>query len=694
MAVSPRQTVQPDPYPSYTIRDLQNLNPAGGETSSQANIDNNGQPKRLISYKSLSSLRDTSQSTLPSSSMSSASTTQNTSKPKRRFKDFFQKIGQKNTTNDGQVPLPRSDHISPSISQSAKSPSEQPRRETHQKAEADTSLVSEQSWGPGIGLSPDVRQIPLLEQAEQDYRGQQYGSYFGENGISHQQFEHIPAPSSPRFAHLLANGELSRIQEEQGGDKTSNSACSGLEKSFGKGPSPEERPTVAVSIPTNDNADTPKLPLTPASTHFTSQSEHPSRGSSRTAEFPADKPFNTSPRSNTTRSLSSGIAFVATTPSSTIGNGSLERIGRGSTPSDRLNYSTDQGSLTGHYTVHHQTSQLLNLSGSGDQEVYGQHYINVQTPPTTSFKTRLFPSFGIPGKQQSASSGDPIGSQNKANKVDKFKTLGRLGHPVSTSNKRHPTTPVPTAHAQQQIIVAPSYTPAPIAHEPLRTSPTEEKTTFARRLIRRVASAPNAKGLFSASGGTLGGSGLFSVNSGNTTRIDSPPIMMPTAEATSSINNSSSHVNSPNLTKLNISDEPESGPQVSQSPLSMFTPFSRKQTSTSSPKQSPPPMPLPKSPIMSSPYLGASTSTLGSTSTSAQASARGIGAMGAREGRANSVGVLQHKSSSGNLLGINGLSGVNGKPVRPNVLTADQGRGSFRRTYSSNSIRTKTVSAR
>lgn len=678
MAVSPQQTQQSDPYPSYTIRDLRNPIASGLEISSKANIDNTGQPKRLLSYKSLSSLKDTSQPNIHSSSMSSASTTQTTSKPKKRFKDFFQKIGQKNSTNDGQVPLPRADHTSRSTSSSANSPSEQPQRQNNRKAEADTSLISEQSWGPGIGLSPDpVVGITLLDQAEQDYHGQQYGTYFGEHGIGHQQFDHIPAPSSPRFA---PNGELSRIQEEQGGDK-SNSACSGLESSSGLGVSEEnghKRPTVEIPITTNEHADTPKLPLTPASTHFTPQSEHPSQGSSRTAEFPTDKPFNTSPRSNTARSLSSGIAFVATTPSSTIGNGSLERIGRGSTPSDRLGYSTDQGSLTGHYTVHHQTSHLSSQQGSVDSEGYPQPNILVQSPTTTSFKTKLFPSFG--GKQQSI---DPIVTQKKANKADKFKTLGRLGHPVITSTKRHPTTPILTSHASKQNSVTPSYAPAPVALEPLRTSPTEEKTTFARRLIRRVASAPNAKGLFSASGGTLGSS-VFSVASGNTTQVDSSPNMTPTGyTATSSV----SRVDSPSLAKLNISEEPDSTPQASQSPLNMFAPFSRKQTSTSSPKQSPVQMSLPKSPIMSSPYLGASTSTLGSTSTGAQASARGIGPMGAREGRASSVGILSHKSSSGNLLGING---VNGKPVRPNALTADQ-KGSFRRTYSSNSIRTKTV---
>lgn len=94
---------------------------------------------------------------------------------------------------------------------------------------------------------------------------------------------------------------------------------------------------------------------------------------------------------------------------------------------------------------------------------------------------------------------------------------------------------------------------------------------------------------------------------------------------------------------------------------------------------------------MSNAYLGGSTSTLGSTSTGAPMSGRGVGSTGAREGRASSVGVLQQPSSSGNFLGINGVPIGNGKPIRPNALTVDQGKGSFRRTYSSNSIRTKTV---
>lgn len=691
MAVSPRQVAQPEPYPSYTIRDPQHLDPTGLDTSNKASRVNNVQSKRLLSYKSLSSLRDTSRSTLPSSSMSSASATQTTSKSKKRFKDFFQKIGPKNASSDGQVPASREDYHIGSQPQPTESPSERSQRETNQKADPDTSLISEQSWGPGIGLSPDFVTATLSDQVDQDPYAQPNGTYLGENGITHQPFESIPPPSSPRFAHLSPNGELGRIQEEQGGDKTSNSACSGLESDSGGGLRTEQRPTVVIPISTNDHPDSSKSPSTPASTHFTPQSEHPSRRSSRTTEYVTDKPINSSPRSNTTRSLSSGIAFVATTPSSTFRNGSLEPSGRGSTPSDRLNYSTDQGSITGHYTVHHQASKLSNQSGPLDHEDRGQQYINVHSPPTTTFKTRLFPSFGLAGKQQASFSLDPAVLQKKANKSDKLKTLGRLGHPVTSSNKRHPTAPVPAAHVQQQIIAASTYVPVPVAHEPLRASPTEEKTTFAKRLIRRVASAPNAKGLFAASGGTLGGSGVVNVASGNTTRVHSPPIMMPTGYAASGNNDSTTYVESANLAKLNISDEVEGGQQSLQSPLGAFAPFSRNQTLVSSPKQSSAPMSMPKSPVMSNPYLGASTSTLGSTSTGAQASARGIGPMGAREGRANSVGVLQHKSSSGNLLGINGVPSVNGKPVRPNALTADQGKGSFRRTYSSNSIRTKTV---
>ncbi|GHJ86107.1 hypothetical protein NliqN6_2509 [Naganishia liquefaciens] len=689
MEVSPQQVPQPEPNSSYTIREPQNSNPVGLGTSDKGSRVNNLQTKRLLSYKSLSSLKDTSQSTLPSFSMSSASSTQATLKSKKRFKDFFQKIGQKNTSTDGRVPTPQADHRPVGQSQSTKSLSERSPREVNRKAEADTSLISEQSWGPGIGLSPDFTTANLSDQPEQDHY-RHHDGYFGENGITHQPFDPIPVPLSPGFTHLSPNGELGRIQEEQGGDKLSNSACSGLQSDNREGSRTEQRPTVVIPNLTSHCPDSSKLPSTPASSHYTPQSEHPSRRSSRTTDFPTDKPINSSPRSHTSRSLSSGIAFVATTPSSTIRNGSLEPSGRGSTPSDRLNYSTDQGSLTGHYTVTHQASKLSNLSGPSDQEVSNQEYNDIQQSPGTTFKTRLFPSFGLSGKQQASFSLDPSVPQKKANKADKIKTLGRLGHPANSSNKRHPTTPVPAAHAQQQVVATSSYVPVPVTHEPLRASPIEEKTTFAKRLIRRVASAPNAKGLFAASAGSLGGSGVISVASVNTARVETPS-MTPTGYATSSINISTSHVDSPDLTQLNRSDDAEIAPQPSQSPLGAFASFSTKQTVTSSPKQSPAPSSLPKSPIMSNPYLGASTSTLGSTSTGAQASARGIGPMGAREGRANSVGVLQHKSSSGNLLGINGVPSVNGKPIRPNALSTDQGRGSFRRTYSSNSIRTKTV---
>lgn len=714
MAVSPSHSKQPDPYKSYTSHDSHT---AKTRAVDNGNININVQQKRLTSFKSLSSLRDTSGPAPYLSSMSPPSTAQSSSTSQsggKKFKQFLQKIGKKNSSNGTNLPTStRADSAATLDTAPAALSETQAQGKANRKIEGDTSLISEQSWGPGPGFSPDpVGGIPLLEQAEQDYHGQNYGSHLGENGISQHQL-YIPAtPTSPRFAHALENGELSQIQEEQGGDRTSEIACSSP-KSEITGSGIRDLPTPAVvGISSKDTDDVTRLPLTPVSTQYPAYSEHHSQQSSRTAEYLADKPLPSSPRSNTAKSTTSGLPLV-TTPS-TIGNASLEHpsnisyFGRGSTRSDRLNSystSTDQasltsGSVTGHYTVHHQTSQVLNGHGQSDRQETARsaQYISTlagPTPSSTSFKTRLFPSFGLTGKQQTTSTGDSVSSvaQKKTNKAEKFKTLGRLGHPANTAHnaKRNPTAPVlaaPAAHTQAE-----TFSPSPVAHEPLRASPTEEKTTFARRLIRRVASAPNAKGLFTASGGTLGGSGVFSVGSGNSTQVATPPIMTPTGYPNSSLNNSSAQFDTPNLTNLEISDEPESEPQLSQSPRNVFPTFHRKQTSPStySPQQMSSQASLPKSPVMSSPYLAASTSTLGSTSTGAQASGRGLGAMGAREGRANSVGVLQHKGSSGNLLGINGIPIGNGKPVRPNALTVEQGKGSFRRTYSSNSIRTKTV---
>lgn len=699
MAVSPSLSQQPDPYQTHTPRNYQT---STNGISNHSNININVQQKRLASFKSLSSLRE-------HSSMSSPSATQTSSTSRsggKKFKQFLQKIGKKNTSvNGGNA----SSLLKPDNAVAVDTPSvglseTRNRGKTNRGVERDTSLISEQSWGPGPGFSPDpVAGIPLLDQAEDDYRRQHNGEHLGENGISQQQLYTSAAPTSPRFTRPAENGDLCQIQEEQQGQRSTEVACiSPISESAESGIQQVSTPATPIAGFTGgESSDVTRLPPTPLSTQFSVHSDHTSQPAFYTAGSLTDKPLPSRPRSNTGRSFSSPLVS-ATTPS-TIGKPSLEQpsissnFGQGSTRSHRLNSystSTDQassrsGSLAAHYTVQQQTSQIPNHQGQ--ETARGLQYISTLAGPTqssTSLKTRLFPSFGLAGKQQTTSSSESVNTaaQKKANKSEKFKTLGRLGHPANTNSKakRNPTAPVLSVQTEGETS---TYALSPVAHEPLRASPTEEKTTFARRLIRRVASAPNAKGLFTASGGTLGGSGVFSVGSGNTTQVDTSPAMTPTGYA------SPAQFDTPNLNKLEISDETDGERQLSQSPRNMFPSFSRKQTSPSaySPKLMSSQASLPKSPVMSSPYLAASTSTLGSTSTGAQVSGRGAGAMGAREGRANSVGVLQHKGSNSNLLGINGVSSGNGKPMRPNALNVDQGKGSFRRTYSSNSIRTKSV---
>lgn len=703
MAVSPSLSQQPASHKTYTPHTLQTTKNGNGDHS---NIAISSQQKRLASFKSLSSLKDTA-SPSQHSSMSSPYNSQTSSTSQsggKKIKQFFQKIGKKNTTNAGTSPsLLKADNAVASVQPSGGLSETGNRGKANRGGERDISLISEQSWGPGPGSSPDPSAgIPLLEQAEHDYHHQTNSEHLGENGIS-QQHLYIPeTPTSPRFTRPAEHGDLDQIQEEQFGDRSSEIACtSPISESAESGIQHQSNPATPVADANVGEAnDVARLPLTPVSTQFPSHSDHSVNSSPHTAASLADKPLPSRPRSNTGRSFSSPLV-LATTPS-TVGNPSLDQpsiisnFGQASTRSHRLNSysnSTDQassrsGSLAAHYTVQHQSSLISDHPGQ--ETARGPQYISALSGPTqssTSLKTRLF---ALSGKQQATTSSESVisAAQKKVNKSDKFKTLGRLGHPANGNikAKRNPTAPALTVPTEGE----PSpYAPSPVAHEPLRASPTEEKTTFARRLIRRVASAPNAKGLFTASGGTLGGSGLFSVGSGNTTQVDTSPSMTPTGYISPS-----GQLDPPNLSKLEISDESEGDRQLSQSPRNLFAPFSRKQTSPStySPKPMSSQTSLPKSPVMSSPYLAASTSTLGSTSTGAQASGRGTGAMGAREGRANSVGVLQHKGSNGNLLGINGVPIGNGKPVRPNALSPDQGKGSFRRTYSSNSIRTKSVS--
>ncbi|KAJ9115299.1 hypothetical protein QFC20_001167 [Naganishia adeliensis] len=614
--------------------------------------------------------------------MSSPSATQTSSTSQsggKKFKQFLQKIGKKNTSvNGGNA----SSLLKPGNAVAVDTPSvglsaTRNRGKTNRGVERDTSLISEQSWGPGPGFSPDpVAGIPLLDQAEDDYRRQHNGEHLGENGISQQQLYTSAAPTSPRFTRPAENGDLCQIQEEQQGQRSSEVACiSPISESAESGIQQVSTPATPIAGFTGgESSDVTRLPPTPLSTQFSVHSDHTSQPAFIYSRIFDGQAITIATSIKHWQVVQFALGF---------GNNSLHnRKAKSGTAFHQLQLRPRFHSISSHpKSTNHQ----------GQETARGLQYISTLAGPTqssTSLKTRLFPSFGLAGKQQTTSSSESVNTaaQKKANKSEKFKTLGRLGHPANTNSKakRNPTAPVLSVQTEGETS---TYALSPVAHEPLRASPTEEKTTFARRLIRRVASAPNAKGLFTASGGTLGGSGVFSVGSGNTTQVDTSPAMTPTGYA------SPAQFDTPNLNKLEISDETDGERQLSQSPRNMFPSFSRKQTSPSaySPKLMSSQASLPKSPVMSSPYLAASTSTLGSTSTGAQASGRGAGAMGAREGRANSVGVLQHKGSNSNLLGINGVSSGNGKPMRPNALNVDQGKGSFRRTYSSNSIRTKSV---
>ncbi|KAJ9112592.1 hypothetical protein QFC19_000611 [Naganishia cerealis] len=656
----------------------------------------------------------------------------------KKFKQFLQKIGKKHSNHNEGTAIASSKQYGV-VRQPEQTSSLQPpfRGHTSYKAEGDTSLNSEQSWGPGPGFSPDpTLGLHLLDQAEHDYQEQLGSHKTVESSTDQQQRTSSLSPGSKalQFVPSSPYGELGQIQEEQVIDRSAGS----IANSSTSGSPVEESifdtatATGATRTSGNDTADSTHLPLTPiSSVKRVSEGIHIGQQEAGFSDQPLEvahdktkiRSFPNSPNPNSGPLVSPDLP-VAESPLA-IDDGvpdqphSFSYFGRESTPSERLNshsISTDQasptsGSFAGHYTVHHQTSQnpLGQVHPRSQVIPERQAYTNssfVPTPQgTTSLKTRLFTSLSTSGKQHQASSPEELGTLNsngprKGSKAEKFRTLGRLGHPGNTPNSkthRNPTAPVLSTRTEKQaahsLAYSHSHAPTPIALEPLRASPNEEKTSFAQRFIRRVASAPNTKGLFTSSGGTLAGSGFFSVASGATTQVNTPPAAMtPTEYTNSSSNTSSTQLRMPNLSNLVISDNPESEQYMSNSPETGFSPYS-KQTSPAafSPKYAASQSSFPRSPIMSNAYLGASTSTLGSTSTGGPMSGKGVGKMGTREGRASSVGVLQQPSSSGNFLGINGVPIGNGKPVRPNALTTEQGKGSFRRTYSSNSIRTKSV---
>ncbi|KAJ9123126.1 hypothetical protein QFC22_001317 [Naganishia vaughanmartiniae] len=729
MVTSPQHSPNPHLPTQYTFHDTNSL------LVKNSDANNDIPKKRLISQKSLSSLKYTTSPFPNQSSMSSLSPdeTGSTSKSRsgKKIRQFLQKIGKKHGIQNGSTTTTALKEHEPVNRDEQKAILQQPlRREHSYNVEGDTSLTSVQSWGPGPTFSPDpVAGIRLLDQAEHEYNEQSSVARTGEISGDYQQRTSSQSPESKvhQFVPSSPYGELDQIQEEQGSDRNheaqiSSSSGSPVESST------FDTATAIAGTSGNDTAESSHLPLTPISSgNRPSPGVQSGKQSLGISEQPPGEVIDnqtqtrylpTSPKSNTT---AASDPPVVASPSS-IGPGAPDQapktsyFGRESTPSERLNshsISTDQASLTsgsfaGHYTVHHQTSSNANAGHLySDRPAIPERQKSTNIPPVpthnpASLKARLFTSFTSAGKQHQAASAEEFVADSseglrKTAKAEKFRTLGRLGHPGNTSSKtqRYPTAPAlfisteeNAAHPSAQTY---TYAPPPITLEPLRVSPTQEKTSFAQRLIRRVASAPNTKGLFTSSGGTLSGSGFFSVASGTSTQVNTPPAMTPTDYPSSSSNTSSAQLKMPNLSNLIITDSPEGDQQLSESPqIGTLEPLS-KPSSPFSPKYAPSQGSSFRSPVMSNAYLGGSTSTLGSTSTGAPMSGRGIGSMGAREGRASSVGVLQQPGSSGNFLGINGVPIGNGKPIRPNALTAEQGKGSFRRTYSSNSIRTKTV---
>lgn len=262
-------------------------------------------------------------------------------------------------------------------------------------------------------------------------------------------------------------------------------------------------------------------------------------------------------------------------------------------------------------------------------------------------KNKFFP-FGPTQNQQTAAPAPPS-PRVRSEKKDKFRTLGRLG---PTHTKTPPANQVASYSAYTCSPGDSIESPTQLAHAATNVETPQSQHSAARRFIRRVASAPNAKGLFSSGS-------LFNR----------------AAEHEMPTNSHLGGSQSGKASRSNQASDPSSLHVVINETSSDDSPTEPHMTSHSS-KPSPSDLRV----LSESPEAGPMTTSnvsLGSVSTD---SLGGFSALriGPREHRAQSVGVL---SKSGSSVGLGKQPGGGQQP-------------GFRRTYSSNSIKSKTVSRR
>lgn len=369
-------------------------------------------------------------------------------------------------------------------------------------------------------------------------------------------------------------------------------------------------------------------------------------------------------------------------PQTTIStNGLLAPSSRGSpqltTPTEERRFVNGTGRNNGNVssTDTHIGNLSLSTASLGDTAGDGSaSSVHLPLTPNQAAASREYPlegPYSTSTERSSGSSGVPLGSplpqtaksryfafapsssgghsesvnnsRTKGEKKDKYRTLGRkAGGSAKDSVPFYSVSSNHSASRNQTIPVA-------------TDADTEKSSSATQRFIRRVASAPNAKGLFSAGS-------MFNKNAGE------PPLPSKMTGLGLPVPASPTVREEPSSQALGLSNVNIAITQSGSDSPSSIMATSPSGTSGAYPARHPIPRLLSGSSNLTP---GASTSSLVSTSTGAYS----IAQSGAREHRAQSVGTA-------------GRSAVSPGMAR---LGAGPGPG-FRRTYSSNSIKSKTVS--
>jgi len=289
-------------------------------------------------------------------------------------------------------------------------------------------------------------------------------------------------------------------------------------------------------------------------------------------------------------------------------------------------------------------------STSTDRSSASSGFPNGSPLPQTA-KSRYFPFNQPVTTSGTTSPGASLTLKGKSEKKEKYRTLGRIGNIGNKTARAGQPSPQQQSGMRHETM--------PLTAEPVSATP----DSATQRFIRRVASAPNAKGLFS-SGSMFNKTVPDLPPQNNMTGLglavsSTPPAQTDTERIALGLSNIGINLDDSIIVdaESGLTDPYKLGSPVPGSSMTLPTrhPLPRMISATSSLAP------------------GASTASLVSTSTGISGLAASV--HGPREHRAQSVGTL-------------------GKPVvSSGVARLGIGPGpGFRRTYSSNSIKSKTVS--